>query len=197
MRVQVHLRQGNTISDLLMAPRDKYNITSKGGVIYRCKCDHLGCTMGYIGETGRTFGDRYKAHLRALYPTHEHTNTMSHPIKLDNFSIMERESQGVTRTIKEAKFIRVNDPSLNRNLGKYQLPHIWYEVLQKHQLSIYSDTPYILPLSHLAPSTYHGAHAHHTGKYGPQGDAFPPCFSLFLMASNFHTIFWHQKVGMW
>ena len=27
-------------------------------------------------------------------------------------------------------FITVNDPILNRNLGKYQLPHIWDEVLQ-------------------------------------------------------------------
>ena len=26
-------------------------------------------------------------------------------------------------------FIRVNDPSLNRNIGKYHLPHIWDEVL--------------------------------------------------------------------
>ena len=37
---------------------------------------------------------------------------------------MDRVSQGVTGTIKEAMFIRVNDPSLNRNLGKYLLEHI-------------------------------------------------------------------------
>ena len=29
------------------------------------------------------------------------------------------------RTIKEAIYIRVNDPSLNRNVGKYHLPHVW------------------------------------------------------------------------
>ena len=33
------------------------------------------------------------------------------------------------RTIKEALYIRVNNPSLNRNIGKYHLPHIWDEVL--------------------------------------------------------------------
>ena len=33
------------------------------------------------------------------------------------------------RTIKEALYIRVNDPSLNRNIDKYHLPHIWDEVL--------------------------------------------------------------------
>ena len=26
-------------------------------------------------------------------------------------------------------YIRTNDPSLNRNVGKYHLPHIWDEVL--------------------------------------------------------------------
>ena len=37
--------------------------------------------------------------------------------------------QSIARSIKEAILIRVNDPSLNRNIGKYQLPHIWDEVL--------------------------------------------------------------------
>ena len=32
-------------------------------------------------------------------------------------------------TLKEALYIRVNNPSLNRNVGKYHLPHIWDEVL--------------------------------------------------------------------
>ena len=32
-------------------------------------------------------------------------------------------------TIKEALYIRVNDPSLNRNVGKYHLLHVWDEVL--------------------------------------------------------------------
>ena len=33
------------------------------------------------------------------------------------------------RTIKKAPYISVNNPSLNRNIGKYHLPHIWDEVL--------------------------------------------------------------------
>ena len=35
----------------------------------------------------------------------------------------------MARAIKEAIFIRVNNPSLNRNIGKYNLPHIWDVVL--------------------------------------------------------------------
>ena len=33
------------------------------------------------------------------------------------------------RLIKEAIYIRVNNPSLNKNIGKYHLPHVWDEVL--------------------------------------------------------------------
>ena len=39
------------------------------------------------------------------------------------------EDQNLNRAIKEAIYIRVNNPSLNRNIGKYHLPHIWDEVL--------------------------------------------------------------------
>ena len=35
----------------------------------------------------------------------------------------------LTRTIKEVIFIKVNEPSLNRSIGKYQLPLIQDEVL--------------------------------------------------------------------
>ena len=94
-----------------MAPKDRNSITNKGGGIYRYKCDHLGCTVEYIGKTGRTFEDRYKEHLRAPSPIYDHANNTDHSILLDNFSIVDRKSQGVTMTIKEAMFIRVNDPS--------------------------------------------------------------------------------------
>ena len=47
------------------------------------------------------------------------------------FSIVGREDQNTARTIKEAILIRASDPCLNRNIGKFQLPHIWDEVLVK------------------------------------------------------------------
>ena len=36
---------------------------------------------------------------------------------------------GSLKDHKEALYIRANNPSLNRNIGKYHLPHIWDEVL--------------------------------------------------------------------
>ena len=56
-------------------------------------------------------------------------NTSGHTVTIDNFSIVGREDQNLIRTIKEAIYIRANNPSLNKNIGKYHLHHIWDEVL--------------------------------------------------------------------
>ena len=108
--VQVHFKGNNTIKDLLVAPKDRDSIINKGGIIYRYKYNQPGCIMEHIGETGRNFGDRYREHLQAPSPIYDHANTTGHTIKLDSFSIVDREYQGITRTLKEAMFIRVNAP---------------------------------------------------------------------------------------
>ena len=61
-------------------------------------------------------------------PIFDHFNTTGHNISVENFNIVGREDQNLRRAIKEALYIRVNNPSLNRNIGKYHLP-IWDEVL--------------------------------------------------------------------
>ena len=46
--------RGQNHQESFNGPKDKDKITSKGGVIYRCKCKHPGCTVDYIAETGKT-----------------------------------------------------------------------------------------------------------------------------------------------
>ena len=127
--IQVHFKSGKTIKDELVALKDKDHITKKSGIIYRFKCDRLECDEEYIGETARTFGERYKEHLKAPSHIYDHSNTTGHTTTLNNFSIVGREEQNLSSLIKELMFIRVNNPSLNRNIGKYHLPHIWDEVI--------------------------------------------------------------------
>ena len=83
----------------------------------------------YIGRSGRTFAERFREHMMAPSPIHDHHNTTGHELSLDKFSTVDREHHNIARAIKEAILNRVNDPSLNKNIGKYQLPHIWDEVL--------------------------------------------------------------------
>ena len=127
--ILVHFKSGKTLKDELVAPKDKDHITKKSGIIYRFKCDRLECDDEYIGETSRTFGERYKEHLKAPSPMHDYSNTSGHTTSLENFSIVGREGQNLSRLIKESMFIKVNSPSLNKNIGKYHLSHLWDEVL--------------------------------------------------------------------
>ena len=62
--IEVHLKGGHTIKDLLMAPKDKDPLLKKSGVIYRYKCDRVDCDE-YIGEAARNFEERFKEHLKA------------------------------------------------------------------------------------------------------------------------------------
>ena len=99
-----------------MAPMDKDNKLQKGGVIYQFKCPHINCPEEYIGESGRAFEDRIKESLKAPSPVHQHSNSTGHSVSPDCFTTVHGESQGTSRNIKEAMFIHVNDPLLNRNL---------------------------------------------------------------------------------
>ena len=75
-----------------------------------------------------TFGERFREHLKTPSPIFNHQNTSGHITSIDNFKIIGREENNVARTIQEAMFIRVNNPTLNKNIGKYNLPHIWDSV---------------------------------------------------------------------
>ena len=127
--IQVYFKGDKTIKDLLVAPKDKDHITKKSNMIYRFKCDGVECDEEYIGESSKIFGDRFKEHLKPPSPIYDYFNTTGHTTTLQNFSIMRREDQSLMRLIKEAIYIRINNPSLNRNIAKYHLPHIWDEVL--------------------------------------------------------------------
>ena len=54
---------------------------------------------------------------------------MGHTTTVDNFKIIDKEGQNMARAIKEVIYIRVNSPTLNTDIGKYNLPHIWDKVL--------------------------------------------------------------------
>ena len=127
--IQVHFKSGKTFKDELVAPKDKDHIAKKSSIIYRFKCDRLECDKEYIGETSRTFGEIYKEHLKAASPIYDHSNITGYTTSLENFSIVGREEQNLSRLIKESMFIRVNSPSLNKNIAKYHLPHLWDDVL--------------------------------------------------------------------
>ena len=129
--IQTCFKGSNAIRNLLVSPKDKDPMVNQSGAIYWFQCGDLTCDDEYIGETSKTFGERYKEHLKDPSPIHQHSSHTGHSTSHKNFQIMWREGHSLARNIKESIFIRVNNPRLNRNIGKFNLPHIWDRVLFK------------------------------------------------------------------
>ena len=66
--IQVYFKGGKTIKSLLMVPKDQDPILKKSGVIYRFKCGRVDCDEEYIGESSRTFAERFREHQKAPSP---------------------------------------------------------------------------------------------------------------------------------
>ena len=108
---------------MLVKPKDQDPKEKKSGVIYSYQCGAIDCGEEYIGETSRTLGECYKEHLKEPFPIHAHSQHTGHQLNPDQFNIIGREDQDLSRLIKESIYIRVNNPTLNRNIGKFSLSH--------------------------------------------------------------------------
>ena len=127
--IQTHFKGNRTLKQMLVKPKDKDPKQKTSCVIYCYQCTAIDCGEAYIGEISRTLGKRYKEHLREPSPIQVHSQLTGHQFSKDNFNIIGREGQDIIRLIKESIFIRVNDPTLNRNIGKFQLSPLWDRVL--------------------------------------------------------------------
>ena len=83
----------------------------------------------YKDESAGTCGKKFKEHLKESSPIYCNQSTTGHTATLDNFNIVAREGQNYARMIKEYIFIRVNNPTLNGNIVKYNLSHVWDDSL--------------------------------------------------------------------
>ena len=110
-------------------PRTKTPMVNKSGVIYWFQCGDLTSDNAYIGESSRVFGERFNKHLKEPSLIHHHSNNTDQPTTQCNLQIIGMEGHGLARNINESIFIRVSNPTLHRNIGKFNLPHMWDRVL--------------------------------------------------------------------
>ena len=127
--IQTYFRGNRTLKHMLVRPKDQDPKEKKSGVICSYQCGAIDCGKEYIRETSRTLGERYKEHLKEPSPIQAHSQLTGHQLSPDNFNIIGMEGQDLTMLIKESIYIRVNNPTLNRNIGKFQCNHIWDRVL--------------------------------------------------------------------
>ena len=77
--IQTYFKGSNTIRNLLVSPKDKDPMVSQSGAIYWFQCGDLSYDDEYIGEPSRTFGERYKEHLKDPSPIHQHSTIQNTP----------------------------------------------------------------------------------------------------------------------
>ena len=127
--IQTHFKGNSTIKNLLVfPPRTRTPWKTKVGLSTGSNVGTLH-VIRYTWETSRTFAERLKKHLKEPSPIHNHSNNTGHATTQDNFQIVGREDHGIVRTIKVSIYIRVNNPTLNINIDKFTLHHIWQRVL--------------------------------------------------------------------
>ena len=135
--INVCFKPHRTIRQILVHPKDKAKKSEICGPIYHIQCggrNENNCSHDYIGEIERTLKARFMEHRRPSSTTsevskHINVDNPGHEINLDEVKILDRESSWYERGVKEAIYIRALRPSLNRDGGRFQLPHIWDPLL--------------------------------------------------------------------
>ena len=126
--IQTHFKGNRTIKEMLVKPKDKDPRERKSGAIYWYQCGELTCDgvhRGDIQDLWRKIQGTPKRTL--IHPCTQHSGRTYHkPRELHHH---RREDHGLARTINESIYIRVKNPTLIRNVGKYNLHHIWDRVL--------------------------------------------------------------------
>ena len=72
------------------------------------------CDEEYIGESARTFDEKYKELLKMPSTFFGHQSGTVHNITFGDFSIVGRVGHNFASNIKESIYIRTDNPTLNR-----------------------------------------------------------------------------------
>ena len=119
--------------------------------IYHYQCPNINCPSAYIGESGRSLGERVKEHFKAPSPIHHHSTTTGHPMDPDQFNILHKEVNSHSRTIKEAMFICMQDPTPNRTWASTSC-HTYGTTSSRHLL-LFSTSPQTIQPHQQPPNT--------------------------------------------
>jgi hypothetical protein len=125
--IQVYHKPTNTLRQMLVHPKDSIELERKCDVIYEIKCPS--CESTYVGETCRSFGQRFKEHCKTEGPAKsitaigDHINRTGHVMDSKFCKILDTAEDYYPRKIKEALYIQERSPNMNRDRG-LELPRI-------------------------------------------------------------------------
>ena len=106
-----------------MHPKDKILTQLCQDVVYQWTYASEDCVSSLIGESSRCFESRVKEHsTSSTSKIFQHCTATNHPkANISQFKIIDQDRKQVSR---EAIHIRRNNPALNQNIGKLNIPTI-------------------------------------------------------------------------
>ena len=126
--VPLFFKPSNTLRQLLVRAKDKIQKEKMVGPVYRIQCDT--CEASYVGETETSLKARFSEHGRSSATTSEvsrHINfdRPGHMIDLENTKLLTVvEPKWFEQGVKETIYIRLKDPNLNSDWGRYNLSSV-------------------------------------------------------------------------
>ena len=132
--IPVFFKPSNTLRQKLVHPKDRTPHTQKSNLVYAVQCSQE-CKDQYIGETKQPLNKRMAQHRRANSSGQDsavylHLKEKTHSFDDNNVQILDREDRWFERGVKEAIYVKVEKPSLNRGGGlRHQLSPIYNAVL--------------------------------------------------------------------
>ena len=146
--ITTHFKPTNTLRQSLVHPKDKQPKGRISGVVYGVQCaEDQECQEHYIGETGQPLQSRMSQHRRASSSgndsaVYKHLDGSGHNFDIDDVVILDREPRWFERGVKEAVWVRAEQPSLNRSGGvRVNLSHGWDRVIKQLPHRLTSDDP--------------------------------------------------------
>ncbi len=134
--VTTHFKPTNTLRQALVHPKDKQPKGRLSGVVYGVQCTDQDCKDSYIGETAQPLENRMSQHRRSSTSgndsaVYSHLNASGHSFNTKDVHILDRETRWYERGVKEAIWVRAEEPSLNRNGGvRVKLSHGWDRIIR-------------------------------------------------------------------
>ena len=116
--VQVYFKGDNIIKNLAIGPKGQGQHHTEIEGYLQVQLWHTGLWWEVNrGISWRHFEEGSGTPQGPL-PNLDHANIMGSHTSMEISSVVGREDHTITRTIKEAMHIRINNPSLNRKIGK-------------------------------------------------------------------------------
>ena len=120
--IPVSFKPKNTLRQALVHPKDKQPKDKQSNIVYAIQCKDSGCDDLYIGETKQTLAKRMYQHRRASTgcgdsAVYSHLDSTNHSFDNKDVKILDRESRWFERGVKEAIYVKREEPSLNKGGG--------------------------------------------------------------------------------